>query len=171
MRYIQQSNCDWMSYDNDVEEVLEELIHSLLLPHMPDLEISLISVFQIGLPLLMDLLSMSLLPRPGGWLRDLLVAFMDRLACDPHLGTAVGAAPGSVLMHKLDQLAYAMSSDSGVPAVPMPTCLCFQPSCCRWIAHLVSAVCRAPSLLLMLHAACVARLIGCCTHMLTCGCR
>lgn len=167
MNYVQQSSCDWMAY-GDVEEVLQELVHSLLLPYMPDVEISMISVFQIGLPVLMQQLSTSLLP--GKFLRDLLVAFMDRLACDPDLGTAAGIAPGSVLMHKLDKLAYGMSRDSGVLAAPMPPSLFFQPSCCRWIARLVPAVFCGPSPLLMLHATCVAHFIGCCTHMSTRGC-
>lgn len=105
MHYVQQSSCDWMAY-GDVEEVLEELVHSLLLPYMTDLEISMISVFQIGLPVLMKQLSTSLLPRK--FLRDLLVAFMDRLACDQDLGTAAATAPGSVLMYKLDELVYGM---------------------------------------------------------------
>lgn len=88
---------------------------------MADLGISMTDVFQTGLPVLMELLLNSM--QPGKCLRDLLVAFMDRLACDHDLGIIAGTTLGSVLMHKLDNLAYAMSSNSGALAVPMPLCL------------------------------------------------
>ena len=145
MRDLQQlDSCDLMAY-NGVENVLEEIVHSLLLPYMTDLGISMVEVFQLGLPVLMEQLSASM--QPGKCLRDLLVTFMDRLARDQDLGIAAGTALGSVLMHKLDQVAYGMSSDSGVLTLPMPLCLYVQPCCCNLTARLVPTVCHTPSLI------------------------
>ena len=127
MGHVQQldlDSCDWRAYDG-LEDVLEELVHSLLLPYMADLGISMTDVFQTGLPVLMELMLNSM--QPGKCLRDLLVAFMDRLACEQDLGIIAGTTLGSVLMHKLDNLAYSMTSDhSGGLVVPMPLCFVFR---------------------------------------------